>query len=314
MSERGFFTVDRGIWDHDLLNEGEPFSRREAWLWLISEAAWKPIRRRIKGRQIDLERGQMVGSTRFIASKWLWSEPRVRRFLDALVTDEMIDANTDAGVSVITICKYDEYQFDGQPSDAMSETDSGAAPTQERRKEEELKKLKNSDVDDDASAREPASRGGVTPEAFDLASSLATAQGFDPDDLRCVGTPYTAQSWLSKGWRADVILHAVKLVMSRRTEPPGALRYFEKAIAQAHADADRPLPTAQPSNINQKEPRNGHGNRNSRRADDSSLAAAMARGFGLGNGQRAGPVREDIPPGRFEFDAKPESGGRGDPS
>lgn len=137
MSERGVFAVDRGIWEHDLLADSEPFSRREAWLWLLSEAAWKPHRRRIIGRSFDLQRGQLVASCRFIASKWRWSEARVRRFLAALVTENMIDATSDAGVNVITICKYDEYQRVSLPTDAMCKIDNDAGATQERRKVED---------------------------------------------------------------------------------------------------------------------------------------------------------------------------------
>jgi hypothetical protein len=137
MSERGVFAVDRGIWEHDVLSDNEPFSRREAWLWLLSEAAWKPHKRRVIGRTVELSRGQYVGSLRFIASKWRWSEPRVRRFLGALISSEMVDAKTDAGVTVVTICKYDEYQRVSLPSDATPKVDVEAAPTQERRKVED---------------------------------------------------------------------------------------------------------------------------------------------------------------------------------
>jgi hypothetical protein len=90
VSERGVFAVDRGIWDHDLFFDGEPLSRREAWLWLVSEAAWKERTRRIIGRSIELQRGQLVASLRFIASKWQWSEPRVRRFLAVLISECMM--------------------------------------------------------------------------------------------------------------------------------------------------------------------------------------------------------------------------------
>jgi hypothetical protein len=137
LSERGVFAVDRGIWDHDVLSENEPFSRREAWLWIVSEAAWKPHKRRIIGRTIELDRGQYAGSLRFIASKWRWNEARVRRFLSALISSEMLVAKTDAGVTVLTVCKYDEYQRVSLPTDAMREVDVEAPPTQERRKVED---------------------------------------------------------------------------------------------------------------------------------------------------------------------------------
>lgn len=146
MSERGVFAVDRGIWEHDVLSENEPFSRREAWLWIVSEAAWKPHKRRIIGRTIDLSRGQYAGSLRFIASKWRWNEARVRRFLTALISAEMLDAKTDAGVTVLTVCKYDEYQRVSLPTDASPEIDVGAPPTQDRRKVEDKEDKEHSEA------------------------------------------------------------------------------------------------------------------------------------------------------------------------
>lgn len=137
MSERGVFAVDRGIWDHDVFQDSAPLSRREAWLWLLSEAAWRPHRRRISGRVIAVMRGEVAASLRFIASKWRWSEPRVRRFLTLLKSEGMIGAQTDAGLSIITISKYDEYQRVSLPSDAMNDSKSDALPTQERRKVED---------------------------------------------------------------------------------------------------------------------------------------------------------------------------------
>jgi len=137
MSERGVFAIDRGAWEHDFLADDQPFSRREAWFWLVSEAAWKPHRRRITGKVIELARGQYAGSFRFIASKWRWSEARVRRFVSGLISEGMVDAKSDAGVTVITICNYDKYQRVSLPSDAMSKVDVDAGATQERRKVED---------------------------------------------------------------------------------------------------------------------------------------------------------------------------------
>ena len=111
MSERrGVFAVDRGIWDHPMFASREAFSKREAWMWLISEAAWKSRRRRIAGVTVDLARGQVSHSLRHLAECWGWSVKRVRGFLDALKEDAMIATSSDTGITVITICKYNEYQ------------------------------------------------------------------------------------------------------------------------------------------------------------------------------------------------------------
>lgn len=153
MSERGVFAVDRGIWEHDVLADSAPFSRREAWLWLLSEAAWRPHWRRLAGRTIKVGRGQVAASLRFIASKWRWSEPRVRRFLACLISEGMVDATTDAGVSVITVCNYDQYQRVSLPSDATPEVDVDAGATQERRKVEDKEYRESTSSDSDLNTR-----------------------------------------------------------------------------------------------------------------------------------------------------------------
>jgi hypothetical protein len=240
VSERGVFAVDRGIWDHDLLTDSEPFSRREAWLWLVSEAAWRPHRRRIIGRQFELSRGQLVASTRFIASKWRWSEARVRRFLAALISEDMIGAKTDAGVSVITICKYDEYQRVSLPSDAMRESNDDAGATQERRKVED-REYKELD-DADASRARPQL---IRPEAFKLADEIAGLCGHDlqfvPPEWH--GAPLRVEVWLAAEWPREIILAAVKGALAKkRGPPPSSINYFEKPIAEAVAKASAPLP------------------------------------------------------------------------
>jgi hypothetical protein len=57
------------------------------------------------------------------------------------------------------------------------------------------------------------------------------------------------QSWLNGGWNRDCIMAGVqKGMVSRAGDPPSTIKYFEKAIARAHAELSRPLPvvTLQP--------------------------------------------------------------------
>jgi hypothetical protein len=138
MSDRGFFAIDRGVWDHPLFAR-EKFSEREAWFWLISSAAWEPIRVRVGRAWFDLVRGQCAFALRFLAKKWMWSEPRVRRFLSRLVSDAAVLLLPTREATLITICNYDDYQLsrrtDVSPNDAQ--TDEPA--TRPRRKEEGIK-------------------------------------------------------------------------------------------------------------------------------------------------------------------------------
>jgi hypothetical protein len=110
-----------------------------------------------------------------------------------------------------------------------------------------LIKQKDTKAADDACAREP-SKSLISPEAFALCDDLMRLQHLEKDGPRCIGTAYGVQTWLSKGWDADVIRQTVDTVMSRCARAPRTIKYFEAAIAEAHAERDRPLPVAQPSN------------------------------------------------------------------
>lgn len=275
MSERGVFAVDRGIWEHDFFAD-EPFTQREAWVWMIGEAAYKARRVRVGSARVELKRGQFSHSLRHLASKWKWSEPTVRRFLAKLREEGMIDATAVAGVTQITICKYDEYQRVSLPDDASTDADE----TQDRRssdaKEKEKYKEDKEKEDADACAREVAEKSAFSQQANQLADDVLRLQRLDRDDLRAVATHHTCRAWLFKGWDADVIRSAIEIVMSRREEAPQALRYFEGAIAAAHAERDRPLPVA----ILNARPEPTYGRRTEKPQDASDVIRRLDEEYG----------------------------------
>src|SRR5438132_13848093 len=114
MTAAGRFAVSRGVWEHRQLASRE-FTRREAWLWLVSEAAWRPREIRMRGRRIVLQRGQVAHSERFMAKAWGWSYARVQRFIRRLIAEGMTDAVTDAVPDavgrVLSICNYEKFHF-----------------------------------------------------------------------------------------------------------------------------------------------------------------------------------------------------------
>jgi hypothetical protein len=124
-----------------------------------------------------------------------------------------------------------------------------------------LIKQKDTKAADDACAREP-SKSLISPEAYALCDDLMRLQHLEKHDPRCIGTAYGVQTWLSKGWDAGVIRQTVETVMARCAKAPRTLKYFEPAIAEAHAERDRPLPitipsTTRPSNNNSNRVGNG---------------------------------------------------------
>lgn len=162
MSERGVVAIDRGIFDHECFAD-EPFTEREAWMWLIAEAAWKPRARRIGKQIINLERGQLAASVRFMAEKWKWSKSRVERYLERLKigrscrggrpkktlenpplnSGTLIETQTETGILIITICNYAKYQRVSIPNETHTGTQSGTAARQQRDKREDIKNIES---------------------------------------------------------------------------------------------------------------------------------------------------------------------------
>lgn len=152
----GFIKLHRGWRDNDIF--GGEFSRADAWVWLIEEAAWRPTRARIKGTTVELERGELTFSVRFMAAKWGWTKSRVDRFIADLRAESMITTrskigtsaghNAGQGQSIITICNYAKYQDRAETErdndDAFCGTSAGQARDKEGRREEG-KKEENSD-------------------------------------------------------------------------------------------------------------------------------------------------------------------------
>lgn len=68
------------------------------------------------------------------------------------------------------------------------------------------------------------------------------AMGLDKHDPQCTGAAYFCRKWLDSGWQPDLIVDTVRRVMGRRDKAPGSVKYFEQAIADAHAEMARPLP------------------------------------------------------------------------
>lgn len=132
--ERGW--LDSEVWGN------APYSEREAWSWLIGEANWKDGIRNISGAPIQLKRGQLTSSVRFMAQRFQWSVGKVQRFLRKLRSWNMIETSTatDTAQTVITICNYSIYQNKLGKSDTETDTatdtdmgtGAGTAPIQGR--------------------------------------------------------------------------------------------------------------------------------------------------------------------------------------
>lgn len=234
MSERGVFAVDRGLFEHPMFAD-ESLTEREAWMWLVSEAAWKDRPRRIGSVVVHLRRGQLAASIRFMAEAWGWSKSKVGRFLDRLKTGTMIGHETGHGVSIITICNYDKYQRVSLPEGTIIGTETGTAAGQQRDKREDIEDIERGD----GGERAPIS------QAVEIATDIAVICGHDPKFLppEWAGAAMRVGQWLNSGWPPAAIIAACQETMARKRDgPPSTINYFEKPIAKFIARQAKPVP------------------------------------------------------------------------
>ena len=130
----GTVNIARSIFDHAVFAD-EPKTEREAWIWLIMEASWKPRTRRVGAVVVETQRGQLAASVRFLASAWKWTAPKVQRYLKRLEKAEMIVTRADTGVTVITVCNYDMFQAGAKSSDTAPIHQRYSADTNEKKDE-----------------------------------------------------------------------------------------------------------------------------------------------------------------------------------
>jgi len=115
-----YFFVNRALLHSDRWLS-EPFTRGQAWVDMFGLAQHTKGFFRVRGIQVDVDRGQLGYSQVTLAKRWRWSRNKVRRYLKELenngdITLETKQQNIDI-TTIITIIKYDLWQGGGTPNE-----------------------------------------------------------------------------------------------------------------------------------------------------------------------------------------------------
>ena len=124
MSEKGFFKVDRDLFEHWLWKD-KPFCQGAAWIDLIGLANHKTIKAVKNGKIVTYKRGTVHRSILELASRWGWERKKVRRFLSVLELDKMVVVNGSRHGTTITLLNYGKFQNIGATKWATDGTRDG---------------------------------------------------------------------------------------------------------------------------------------------------------------------------------------------
>lgn len=140
----GWIKVYRDLQEHWL---SQDFEKLGWWVDLLLSATHKDTKILVKGKLIELKKGQITTSLSFLAERWGRSKETVLNFLRLLESDGMIDRKADRTKTLITICNYDSYQEVEQqtptanPTDDRPETDQSPTEIQECKECKEINNI-----------------------------------------------------------------------------------------------------------------------------------------------------------------------------
>ena len=255
----GTICVARALWDDPDFPK-ETFSEREAWMWLIAEASWKPRRWRIGNAVYDLQRGQLGASMRYLADTWGWSKSRVHRFLDRLKDRDMIGTASGTAVTLITICNYDKYQFSAGGSGTGGDEEAGqqrdSSGTKQNKDEIRLVSSSSSSCAREDENSQPVHSAEIfvlTPEADSLYDQVIAAVGLQRSTLPTYWMPPGAiihvNRWLALGLTAEEIIATARHNRAAHKDPPNGPKALDRAMQITASAKQMPdlLPIAAPS-------------------------------------------------------------------
>lgn len=235
-----YYFMERGWMEHKKLYTDEPYSRREAWVWMIEHALFAAAEVDIHDKKYKLDRGQLSYSLSYMSKKWKWHVSKVRRFLNDLKNEQMIvifaDIATDIGrdtpQNLISICNYDKYQF----RKIVRDIDGDIAADNNNNTLLKNTKQLSAEAFPKTKAADASPQSILIIQAFDAARMEIWGQS----QTRIAPAPsdkYTADEWIKSGYTVDFCRQHFREEMSkmfaRGKEPPRTLKFFEDSLRSA---------------------------------------------------------------------------------
>jgi hypothetical protein len=151
--EGGWIKVHRQLTSHWLYNEKRKFSKFEAWLDILFTVNFTASKTIIKGKLIEVNRGESILSLDSWAKRWNWDKSTVRRFFDLLQNQHMVVIKNETVTTRLIVCKYDSYQSEDSKIETQMKRKRNAdethlTPIEERKELKEGKEGKEKNINE----------------------------------------------------------------------------------------------------------------------------------------------------------------------
>lgn len=141
----GYVRLSRKFFKHSFWKESRIYSPAEAWLDLISSARFEeePERLLVNLKIVNINRGELRASQRYLANRWRWSLSKVNGFIKLLLDERMIERRTEHSETIIIIKNYEVYNVSEKRKSEQEPNDDETLPeqTKEGKEGEEIKEV-----------------------------------------------------------------------------------------------------------------------------------------------------------------------------
>ena len=147
----GWIKLHRQIYTHWIFKDAE---RLRAWIIILGHVNFKEEKVALGNDLLICKRGESLMSLDSWAKLFgkNWNKSKVRRFLNLLQNDSMIELTNEKITTRLTVCNYDTYQDERNTSETQvkrkrNASETQVTPTKEGKEEEELKEGKEDAID-----------------------------------------------------------------------------------------------------------------------------------------------------------------------
>lgn len=123
----GWVSLSRDIVNHWVFEDPWRF---KAWCYLLLIANHAESKKVIKGEIFTCKRGETLRSLDTLSKELKCDKSKVRRFLNLLQSDNMIELKNESKTTRITICNYDTYQVERNADETQMKRKRNANETQ----------------------------------------------------------------------------------------------------------------------------------------------------------------------------------------
>lgn len=128
----GYIKLFRAIQENWIWKWKEPFDHRSAWIDLLLIVNHKEEKIPVGTHIQTLKPGQRWLSYKWLGQRWGWSYRKVLRFIDQLVSDQMVYVDGTPNGTLLTIVNWDFFNgqgiTDGTTDDTPNGTSDGITP------------------------------------------------------------------------------------------------------------------------------------------------------------------------------------------